>query len=560
MKKILLLAISLIIIFTLGRELLPSNKAFDYHDTTQPARIKEFVFNLKSGQFPPRIASGFSFNLGYPVFNFYAPTAYWITSGFHLLGIDPINSIKISFLLTLVIAFIGMYFLANEFIDYPAGIIAGTLLASSPWMAVQIFIRGDLAEVWFIALFPLTLYLLKKNADSNNRFVFLLTIVITSLLLTSHNLLSLIGSGILVIYIFVIKKNLLKNYVVFFLSLLLAAYFFLPALTELKYTHAINIATKATPYSSFLCLNQIWTGAWGYGASVIGCENDGMAYMIGKLMIIFGVLGLFWAIINYKKIKNKLFFICLIFLSFLSTFLTLYQSEFIWKLTDPYSKVFQFAWRFLDFVIITLSFIAGYLIMNYKNIFIKTGLVILVIVNVFYNTKFFTKYPMDLKKLTNDILSNEYIRTSVVYYVPEYIPKTVNYKAWLEYQPKKTSYKIDSLIDKGPVVSKNFLPIKTVKDTFFYKESKTLLSGSYILNIHYLPYWKIYINDKSFIPLKFDELGRPLIELKTPAAIKIIYQQTPLEKTGNIITLLTIIILFIITSSKKIWKKLIKRI
>lgn len=555
MKKLLLIVITLIIIFFLGRNLLPSKFGFDYHDSTQPARIKEFTFNLKSGQIPPRIASGFSFNLGYPIFNYYAPTAYWITSVINMLGVDPINSIKISFLILLVIAFIGMYLLANKLIGYPAGIIAGTLLASSPWMAVQIFIRGDLAEAWFIALFPLVLYLLKKNADINNRLLFFTTVVTTSFLLTSHNLLSMVGSVILFVFILVIKKSLLKNFIALILAFLLAGYFFLPALTEIKNTHAIEIATKTTLYSNFLCLKQIWTGAWGHGASVVGCENDGMAFMVGKLMIILGVLGSLWGILNFKKTKNKLLFICLIFISLLSVFMTLYQSEFIWKLGDPYSKIFQFSWRFLDFVIISLSLLAGYLIINNKNIFIKAGLIILVIINIFYNTKFFTKFPINLQKLTYDLLSEQYINTSVVYYVPEYLPITASYKEWIRHQPKKTSYKIDQYLNKGPVVSKDFFPVITVKDSFFYKESKTLLEGTYILNIHYLPYWQIYLNGKQFKPTNLDKLGRPFIKLNTPTTIKIVYQQTPIEKMGNIITLLTIVALLVIVSNKKLWKK-----
>lgn len=555
MKKLLLIVITLIIIFFLGRNLLPSKFGFDYHDSTQPARIKEFTFNLKSGQIPPRIASGFSFNLGYPIFNYYAPTAYWITSVINMLGVDPINSIKISFLILLVIAFIGMYLLANKLIGYPAGIIAGTLLASSPWMAVQIFIRGDLAEAWFIALFPLVLYLLKKNADINNRLLFFTTVVTTSFLLTSHNLLSMFGSVILFVFILVIKKSLLKNFIALILAFLLAGYFFLPALTEIKNTHAIEIATKTTLYSNFLCLKQIWTGAWGHGASVVGCENDGMAFMVGKLMIILGVLGSLWGILNFKKTKNKLLFICLIFISLLSVFMTLYQSEFIWKLGDPYSKIFQFSWRFLDFVIISLSLLAGYLIINNKNIFIKAGLIILVIINIFYNTKFFTKFPINLQKLTYDLLSEQYINTSVVYYVPEYLPITASYKEWIRHQPKKTSYKIDQYLNKGPVVSKDFFPVITVKDSFFYKESKTLLEGTYILNIHYLPYWQIYLNGKQFKPTNLDKLGRPFIKLNTPTTIKIVYQQTPIEKMGNIITLLTIVALLVIVSNKKLWKK-----
>lgn len=557
MRKIFFSLVIFIIIFYLGKRLLPSNIVFDYHDSTQPARVKEFTSSLLKGRVPPRIAANFSFNLGYPVFNYYAPTAYWISSVIHLLGFDPINSVKISFLLATVIAFVGMYLLGNKLIGYPAGLIAGSLLASSPWMASQIFIRGDLAEIWFIALFPLTLYLLKLNSNKkSDRFIFLITVVITSLTLTSHNLLSLIGSGFLAIYIFVVGKNLFRNYLAFFMSFLLAGYFFLPALTELKFTHAVDIASGSSPYSSFLCLKQLWSGAWGYGGSVGGCENDGMAFMVGKLMIVMASLGVFWAILNYKKLKGRIIFIFFLTLSVFSIFMTLSQSSFIWKLTDPYSKIFQFSWRFLDFVIIFLSLLAGYLVINNKNVLVKAGLVILVTVNIFYNTKFFTKFPMSLVKLKQDILTQDYLTTSVVYYVPEYLPTTVSYNDWLEYQPKKTPYKIDEYVGKGPVVSKEFLPVNTVKDTFYEKEAKTLLKGTYLINIHYLPYWKISINNNEFIPKKFDSLGRPIIRLDAPSTIKIKYRQTPVEIGGNVITVLTLTALLLILIDKNIWKKM----
>lgn len=218
-------------------------------------------------------------------------------------------------------------------------------------------------------------------------------------------------------------------------------------------------------------------------------------------------LGVFWAILNYKKLKGRIIFIFFLALSVFSIFMTLGQSSFIWKLTDPYSKIFQFSWRFLDFVIIFLSLLAGYLVINNKNVLVKAGLVILVTVNIFYNTKFFTKFPMSLVKLKQDILTQDYLTTSVVYYVPEYLPTTVSYNDWLEYQPKKTPYKIDEYVGKGPVVSKEFLPVNTVKDTFYEKEAKTLLKGTYLINIHYLPYWKISINNNEFIPKNLTPLA-----------------------------------------------------
>lgn len=556
MKKILFLLVSLILIFFLGKNLLPSNKAFDYHDSSQPARVQQFVFDLRNGQIPPRIAPDFSFKLGFPVFNYYAPTAYWITSFINILGIDPINAIKISFLLALFVAFIGTYLLGNELIGYPAGLIAGALLAASPWSAVQIFIRGDLAEAWFIALFPLTLYLLKKNAEKNSRLLFVVTVLIVSSLLTVHNILSLISSGLIVIYVLIVKRSWKKNLLTIFLGLLLSAYFLVPALTEIKNTHAIDIASHTNYYDSFLCLGQLWTGAWGYGGSVAGCTGDGMSFMLGKLMIIMAISGTIIGFINYKKIRNKFIFIFLVALSSLSAFMTVYQSNFIWIIGKPILKLFQFPWRFSDIAIIGLATLAGYNLFATKKIYIKILLVILVIFNIFYNAKFFTKYPIPLSKFTQDVLSTDYIDRSVAYKVAEYLPKTVDYKDWLKFEPQKdVPYKTDPYVMTGPVFSNSRLPVEIVRDAAFDKEANTLMSGQYLINIHYLPYWKIYLNGKAFEPKKFDSLGRPILDLKSPTMVKVTYQQTPIESFADFISLLTIMALIGLSSSKSIWKK-----
>jgi hypothetical protein len=76
MKRFFLILSLAFVIFFLGNKALnPLNgKMFNYHDDTQAARIQQFVLNLKSLKIPPRIAPTFSNRLGFPVFNFYAPT------------------------------------------------------------------------------------------------------------------------------------------------------------------------------------------------------------------------------------------------------------------------------------------------------------------------------------------------------------------------------------------------------------------------------------------------------------------------------------------------------
>ena len=122
MKYLISIVLTITVILTIGRDLLPfQNSMFTSHDSSQPARIVEFVYNIQHLQLPPRIAPHWSFGLGFPVFNFYAPTAYWITSLINIIGLSVIDSLKLSYLLSMVLASIGMYlFLKNFFKPMPS--------------------------------------------------------------------------------------------------------------------------------------------------------------------------------------------------------------------------------------------------------------------------------------------------------------------------------------------------------------------------------------------------------------------------------------------------------
>jgi hypothetical protein len=107
MKTIIIITALIIFGLFFGKQLLPSDKMFTFHDVSQPARIQEFAFDLTHKQIPPRIAPHMSFGMGYPVFTFYAPFSYWVGSGLHLAGFDIADSIKLSFFLGLFCAIIA---------------------------------------------------------------------------------------------------------------------------------------------------------------------------------------------------------------------------------------------------------------------------------------------------------------------------------------------------------------------------------------------------------------------------------------------------------------------
>ncbi len=557
MKKIIFAVVLLLVVLFLSRNLNPfASTMFDFHDETQPARIQQFVLNLKNFQIPPRIAPDFSFKLGFPVFNYYSPFSYWVTSAINLLGIAIAPTLKISFLLSIIVGFIFMFKFTGLFFDFYPSLLAAVLYITSPWLAVEIFIRGDMAEAWFIALFPAALWALYKDQSSKSHWFFLLTIFIVSFTLTAHNILSLVFLPLVLIYVFFLP-NKKKGVMTIISALFLSAYFFIPALTELAQTHALTIITKNTGYlDQALCWKQLWTSAWGYGLSFKGCE-DGLSFMLGKPQIILGILGFLIFLlevffIKTKKYKNSLIIFFIIFFSLSAIFITTNSAIFIDKIFLPIFSLFQFPWRFLTFGLFGLAFLAGAI--KAPKILKKitpVGFVALAIVIVVYNSKFFTKHNLTLNKFNNDTLNPAYINWAIAYKVSEYLPSSVDYKKWLLLEPKqdKSEKRDFTLEDNRFVHGFDQGEINIQQDTPFFKQAM-VNSKKIIINISYLPYWRITINNKNVVPDKFDYLGRPLLDLKEPSVIMVKYEQTLIEKFGNIISIITLFGLIIFIKSK----------
>ncbi len=517
MKKIIFIIVFILILFLFGKNLNPfSNSMFTFHDETQPARIQQFVLDLKKGRVPPRLAPDFSFKMGYPVFNFYAPASYWITSVFSLIGFDTINTLKLSFLLSILIGFVGAYLFLKEYFDFFPSLTGSVLYISSLYYPLDIFVRGNLGEVWFLALFPLALFFIEKNAKKTTPLLFFSLTVSLFLLFTVHNLLSAV-TVFLVLGFVLIHPHKKMGVLAMILGLLLSSYFLLPMITENHLTYASYVA-KLTKYADhFVCPSQLWQSAWGFGGSTKGCV-DGMSFKIGKTQLILGLLGLLGILLKQKKTKLLSPTSYLLFLTAVSLFMSTYLSKPVWDLFSPVLSFFQFPWRFTAFSLVGIAFLATYFFNVIKFRF-KNALLFFLIFFVIVNySKYFSGQYVSKQQFEKIYLSKEYIEKKVAYKIAEYLPRTANYEAWRKYEkisPKKAR-----------------------------------------INIHYFPFWTILIDNKTYIPTKFDELGRPIIDIKKDSNIQIIYKETPIEKLGNFITLITFGILLYSMRSKKLWNKL----
>src|SRR5438105_14238845 len=109
---------------------------FPIHDDTQVARVFEMKKSLADGMFPARWVADLGYGYGYPIFNFYAPLAYY-TGGLFAFVFDALIATKLMMVFGILLAGIFMYLFAREFWGEIGGVVSGALYLYAPYHAVD---------------------------------------------------------------------------------------------------------------------------------------------------------------------------------------------------------------------------------------------------------------------------------------------------------------------------------------------------------------------------------------------------------------------------------------
>jgi uncharacterized membrane protein len=384
---------------------------FPIHDNTQVARVYEMGKVLMHGIFPVRVVPDLGYGFGYPIFNFYAPLAYYIGAIFMFLGFDALVATKMMMGLGVILAGIFMYLLARKSFGELGGIISGLFYTYIPYHAIDVYVRGDVAEFWAYAFIPLAfLGIYRRN-------ILLGTIGFAGLIL-SHNLTAMMVTPFLLIAalltIISVSKNKRKRVffrllIIILIGLGISAFYWIPALFEMKYTDVLSqIGGGANFKDHFVCVGQLWDSPWGFGGSAPEC-TDGLSLKIGKLHILASVVALVSALYVTKIRKNKEGKIIIFsFLGLLlSAFFMLGISKPVWEVISVMA-FFQYPWRFLIMTSFFSSLLAGSLVFLLKQFRIKAYLFafILVFLLLYFNLKLFT--PQTILSVTAKDFVSEY--------------------------------------------------------------------------------------------------------------------------------------------------------
>ncbi len=236
-------------------------------------RLMNFDAGLRSGVLYPRWADQLGFGYGFPVTNYYAPLAYYIAEMFHLLGAGFLDSLKLTYVLGFIISGLSMFWLARDFVQPRAAVLAALLYAYYPYHIADVYMRGTLTEFMALTIMPLIVWSVRRAIALPTPGMplrwshILFSATLLAALILTHNLSAFLFLPALAVYVFLVSmqrdlRNNIRTWLVFaslaVIAFALAAFYWLPAIGEKDWIRAGQVSssvdeiqTLLTPISQF---------------------------------------------------------------------------------------------------------------------------------------------------------------------------------------------------------------------------------------------------------------------------------------------------------------------
>ena len=345
---------------------------FEAHDAKHSIFfLVQFDQTFRDGFWWPRWSPDFAFGYGYPLFNLYAPLAFYAAQLLHLSGLSMTTAIKTMYVLATIGGGLGMYAFVRRLYGSTAGLVAAIVYLYIPFHLVEIFVRSAYAEFVALAIIPLVfLAFTELIANPTTRRVALAGLGYGILALTHHTSFFTFSPFLMIYLLYLIAAKARVNFKAWVthtlsaatagvLGIALAAIYLLPVIAETRYIKVSQWTSGSYNYlQHFVYFSQLFEEGWGYGYAGPGILDD-FSFQLGVVVV---VLGLFSMIISlrqtYPHRNTAIFFIIA------TGVVVLLMSPLaapIWQVV-PIAALVQFPWRLLAVTAFTLSVVTGSLL------------------------------------------------------------------------------------------------------------------------------------------------------------------------------------------------------
>lgn len=344
--------------------------------------LVEFDKAIRDGALWPRWGPDHALGYGYPLWLLYAPLAYYVAEGFHLLGLGFTAAVKAAWALGFVFGGWGMFLLLRRWFGRgPAGraaaLVGGLLTVYAPYHLLTIYVRAAFAEFSAMAWFPWVLLAFDRVAnpagtDRPWRAVALAALAYAGLLLTHTGSILLFTPLLLAYLLFALLRRgvalhwpwaelgrtALRLAAGGLLAMGLAAIFLLPMLLEQRYIVQEQWVQGSYGYRGhFVYLSQLLDPFWGYGYSDdLTGPNDGLSFQLGIAGVVLAGTAAVVGLRRASPQRGLTGFFLAATLASLALLLPLAQP--LWDAVGP-AALIQFPWRLLGIASLALAILGG---------------------------------------------------------------------------------------------------------------------------------------------------------------------------------------------------------
>lgn len=496
------------------------------------ARIASYAKEISGGQFPVRWSSTFNYGYGTPIFNFFHPLPYYITTPFVMMGFNLVTTLKIGFLISYIFSGIGMLMFARAFFgDDRTAFLVTVMYQFAPFRLVEILVRGSLGGIYAYSVVPFILYGITKLNGTKEYKYFFFTAVATALLSISHNIVGVMMFGICILFVFFFsssRKSMFVSFLSLFTGVALAGYFVIPAILEHKYTLGYRF-TKDLFWDHF---PKLYTFILPNFINAESLRTAEVAVSIGLFHVLgFGTaLFMFFMRLLSKQLTKVTVFTVIIFV--VTLFLMQPVSMKLWE-NISFLRQFQYPWRLLAVINVVTAFI-GSVYLSVPLIKKSSLAYAILLVLIIGTTIYYWNPPQGYQNVNEDEFRN--------------YPLSTNYYGevdlvWSEGTQKSFP---DSYAD---VVAGTATVSGLIRKPIIHSYKVEALTDSTILDrTQFYPGWKVYV-DGNDTPIQFqDQNYRGLITYPVTAGthnIVVKFVQSKIQQFSNAISIGMFILLII---------------
>lgn len=497
---------------------------YDSHDgEAHVARFASYYKAYLDGQFPARWAGDLNFRYGSPVFIFYYPLPGTVASIVHVFGISFENVFKILMFFGAVFSSLFFYLWISRLVKREAAFFASLLYGLAPYHFLNVYVRGDVAEVIAYMFVPLVFMSIDRYLSTKDKKYILIGGMLYALLIISHNAVSLMFSPVMFAYCFIKSTN---KKVAFYCSLLLviglglSAFFWVPALWEARFTNA-RIFIGDMYKDHFLSFGRLIYSEWGFGPDVN--KSNGLSPQIGPFHVLLAVMG----IVVFFKTRGKILLFWVT--TFTGTlFLSLELSTYVWE-HIPILKLFQFPWRFTGLSSFAASVLTAYVLNRFSQRIL------------FLFTLFFLMSSVSFVKI------NGVSQKSDSFYF--------NYTGTTYYHGQASSIWTAGDASKFPKQNLEIIEGEGIINNIKRKSNRHIFSVNAKNNVRvrdnttYFPGWQVFVDGKK-VPIEFQDINhRGLITFAVPKGlhtVEVSFHESPIRFISNGISLVFFLIVVIL--------------